>query len=272
MQLMIDTADSPELLALASKFLNDAAKLGKVVAPRIVDDVPEGTVPVRPAHVEPIAPVPSPSLAAVIPPPPPAVVIPPPPPASNVTSAAEPPAAIPTTGTVSTAGELDKRGFPHDARIHSSPPSIRKGDGQWRGRRGLDNATLETVEAELRAKGYGVAVPPAPVIPPPPAVSDAPVTIPPPPPANTSTPASPPVIPPPPPPATGQPQGVPQGNQVKPLFAQLVDRVAALRKVPVAPEILTAAYTEVMGKPAALQDFHGAKDRIPALLERLANL
>jgi hypothetical protein len=256
-QIMIDlaTENDAEALRTVACMLWDKADALDPPA-----DVPSGTVPVRPVAVEPIAPCPAPLIPTVadptpvtvqIPPPPPAVVIPPPPPMDEI--------VVPVAEFVRDNVELDKRGFPHDARIHSSPPSIRKGDGQWRGRRGLDNVTLETVEAELRAKGYGVAVPAAPVIPPPPPVSDAPVTIPPPPP----------VIPPPPPPA-GQSQGVPPGNQVKPLFAQLVDRVAALRKVPIAPEILSGAYAEIMGKPAALQDFHGAKDRIPALLERLA--
>lgn len=44
----------------------------------------------------------------------------------------------------------DSAGLPHDTRIHSDPPKTNK-DGTWRARRGVDDATVEAVTAELRA-------------------------------------------------------------------------------------------------------------------------
>ena len=80
----------------------------------------------------------------------PAVPVPPPPPV-------EPNTGLPllTAHDPATAKQLDKRGFPHDARIHSKEPKL-NADGTWRARRNLDNAELEKVEAELRAKGVEV--------------------------------------------------------------------------------------------------------------------
>ena len=56
-----------------------------------------------------------------------------------------PSAAPVTTNTV----DLDKNGLPWDARIHASTKAI-NADGTWRNKRGVDAATLTTVEAELR--------------------------------------------------------------------------------------------------------------------------
>lgn len=83
---------------------------------------------------------------------------------------------------------LDKEGIPHDPRIHSQPPSINKGDGMWRAKKGLNDAALVSrVKAELKAL---MALPPgatgaatsttaapsvAPVAPPAPAAPPAPV-------------------------------------------------------------------------------------------------
>lgn len=48
--------------------------------------------------------------------------------------------------------QLDKEGIPHDTRIHSNPPSINKGDGMWRAKKGLnDEALVNRVKAELKA-------------------------------------------------------------------------------------------------------------------------
>ncbi len=55
---------------------------------------------------------------------------------------------------------FDKNGLPWDARIHSSSKGI-NADGTWRRRKGIDDATVQAVEAELRARG-GLA-PAAPV-------------------------------------------------------------------------------------------------------------
>lgn len=79
------------------------------------------------------------------------------------------------TGQLDTdvTGQLDSAGFPWDERIHSSTKS-KKDDGTWTARRGAKNL-VASVEAELRAKGFGVAAPAAPVAPAAPAAPAAPV-------------------------------------------------------------------------------------------------
>ncbi len=65
-------------------------------------------------------------------------------------SAAATPVTVATPATEAIV--LDGEGLPHDPRIHSAKPTL-KGDGKWRGKRGLaDNAPgmLEQVTAELR--------------------------------------------------------------------------------------------------------------------------
>lgn len=64
---------------------------------------------------------------------------------------------------------LDKSGLPWDKRIHSSPPSLNKGDGMWRAKKGLNDAALvKSVETELRTlvAGSGPVTTPAPAAPP----------------------------------------------------------------------------------------------------------
>lgn len=55
-----------------------------------------------------------------------------------------PAAPAPNSGVVT-----DKAGLPHDKRIHSTPPSINKGDGLWRAKRGRDEIEAKRIEAEL---------------------------------------------------------------------------------------------------------------------------
>lgn len=77
------------------------------------------------------------------------------------------------------AGTLDADGLPHDTRIHSDPAKLTS-KGVWRKRRGVDDATVAAVEAELRAR----TVPAVPVTVPQPVQPPAPqmpvVTTPPP--------------------------------------------------------------------------------------------
>jgi len=81
-------------------------------------------------------------------------------PAPNVTGAPLPvvapvvPAASPTP--VGAAEELDPRGFPWDERIHSSSRGRLAKGNFWKNRKNLPDGVIEQVEAELRAKGYGV--------------------------------------------------------------------------------------------------------------------
>ena len=48
-------------------------------------------------------------------------------------------------------GTVDGTGMPWDERIHSNPPSLTK-KNVWRRRKGVDDATIAAVEAELRAR------------------------------------------------------------------------------------------------------------------------
>lgn len=64
---------------------------------------------------------------------------------------------------------IDKAGLPHDKRIHSTPPSINKGDGLWRAKRGRDEIEAKRIEAEL-LQLMAVPAPTAPAAP----VADAP--------------------------------------------------------------------------------------------------
>ena len=64
--------------------------------------------------------------------------------------------------------ELDGRGYPWDARIHSSGKALlAKAPHGWKLARGVDPALVAQVEAELRGKGFGVPKPPAAAVPPP---------------------------------------------------------------------------------------------------------
>lgn len=91
------------------------------------------------------------------------------------------PADAPAASNTVDAGELDKNGFPWDARIHSSSKNTNQ-DGTWRYTRGGDPAVRAQVEAELRAKGYGTAAASDTPPPPPPVAQSAADQTPPPPP------------------------------------------------------------------------------------------
>lgn len=84
---------------------------------------------------------PAPTGLALVPSPPQAV-------ASAATVAAALPAS-PTGGADATT-QLDKSGLPWDARIHAGS-RVTTADGNWRKRRGIDDATVTQVEAELKA-------------------------------------------------------------------------------------------------------------------------
>jgi len=66
---------------------------------------------------------------------------PPPPPATSVAPPPPPPPAAPSV-------ELDKRGLPWDARIHSSSKKF-KVDGTWKNLRNLDKEYVKKIEQEL---------------------------------------------------------------------------------------------------------------------------
>lgn len=226
-------------------------------------NVPSGTVAAPPAPFVP-------------PPPPPAPTIPAAPVADTTETTAAPTGTSASSApAVDPNAQLDKRGFPYDARIHSTSTggggTINKSDGLWRTKRGVDNALIESVEAELRATGYGVAVPPAPLTPPaPPAPPAPPGAVPPPPP--------PPVIPQPPmaPSAPGGAPAVPgsdgagQVDQFRVLMNTIGGHTGPDGKC--RREVMAPIYERLLGKPGGLPDFHKARDKIPELLVKVREL
>ena len=74
-----------------------------------------------------------------------------------------------TPNTADVTGQVDSAGFPWDERIHSGSKS-KKADGTWTYKKGA-SCLVPAVEAELRAKGHGVAAPAAPVVTTPPVVT-----------------------------------------------------------------------------------------------------
>ena len=99
---------------------------------------------------------------------------PPPPPVTGGSVNVNAPSPGPDVGEFGSeiqnvAPELDGRGYPWDARIHSSGKALlAKAPHGWKLVRGVDPALVAQVEAELRAKGFGIPKPPAAAVPPPP--------------------------------------------------------------------------------------------------------
>lgn len=140
------------------------------------------------------------------------------PPPAMIDGAAAPGTQTATNGDMSAATAtpaapdmtaLDKAGLPYDPRIHSGSKTMNKGDGLWKKKKGVQDALVKTVEAELRAI---MAIPgPAGSVPPPPSAQTNANAAPPPPGANTAPPPPGAAAPaPPPPPGNGKPQTFPQ--------------------------------------------------------------
>ena len=139
-----------------------------------------------PPMMPPAAPAPAPAMSA---PPAPAPVRP-----STPSAPVANAAPAPTSTAEPAPAGLDASGIPWDSRIHSANGK-KNGDGTWRRRRGVDDATFNQIEASLKA-----AAPPAPAMPaataaepplpltPPPAPA---MSAPPPMPAATAPPAPP---------------------------------------------------------------------------------
>lgn len=124
------------------------------------------------------------------------------------TNAASPPPPPPSFDTVTAVADghsvvngiaVDKNGIPWDDRIHSggAPEKRMNQDGTWKKKKGVDEATIAAIVAELKAfastpRADATSAPP----PPPPAVPAD--SVPPPPPAPADSGSAP---PPPPPPA-----------------------------------------------------------------------
>lgn len=85
---------------------------------------------------------------------------------------APPPPAEPVEVTNANPPQLDARGFPWDARIHSQGKTI-IASGAWRDKKGVEDAVRAAVEAELRAIVAAPAAPaPIAVTPPAPPVGN----------------------------------------------------------------------------------------------------
>ena len=188
----------------------------------------------------------------------------------NGNGQAAPPTASPSSAPPAGV-ELDAKGLPWDGRIHAGTAAkpIKVGDGSWRKRRGVDDATVATVEAELRqvmaAPGPN-ATPAAPTA----AASPEPAPAP----APTAAPAAPPPTPEPaamasgPDVATTAPSAPPPAPPVAapPVAAAPLPPVAAATPVepapapaatptppPAAPTGPVTALPELMRKITALQ-------------------
>lgn len=132
----------------------------------------------------------------------PAAAVPPAPPPASPTSATPAPAASPAP-TASSPPTLDAQGVPWDARIHSTPATLTK-QNVWRAKRGVSDALVAQVQAELLAARGPVPTPPAaPSVPaaPPPSVPATPA------PAAAPAPSAP--VPAAPPPADAPPAAPP---------------------------------------------------------------
>ena len=151
--LTVDFADPPARLLQVADMIGFFATRATAVA--------EGE-PATPAMLE-VSPAPLPATPAMLDIPAPPLlgypVLPP----------------VPTLPPASESPEHDAQGLPWDGRIHSESRALTQ-DGRWRRRRGVDDAIVAAVEAELR----GVTAAPVAVAPPPPPPAVAP---PPPPPA-----------------------------------------------------------------------------------------
>lgn len=146
---IIITADSPAELAAIAQRLEGAEAVVPYVAPAAFVNEPQLVAPIVPPPVEvnPFAP-------------PAAVVVPPVPnaPAATVVTApvSAPVQPAPTVASPTPVGvELDPRGFPWDARIHSSSKARVVKGNLWKYARNTPQELIDQVEAELRAQGFG---------------------------------------------------------------------------------------------------------------------
>ena len=110
------------------------------------------TAVAAPLPTAPVAPMPTLPQAATVP------VPPAPTPAAAAIALTAPVAPSSLAGSV----ELDAKGLPWDARIHSSGKTLIK-DGTWRYKGGVPPERIAAVEAELRGGLAPLAVPAAPI-------------------------------------------------------------------------------------------------------------
>lgn len=148
-QIMIDTAgDSPRVLRFLAKIIVQLAAEVEAEANGTPEQLPAppvpALIPTPPAAAFAAAGNVTPIRPTAEPPAPPA------PPAADTGAIPAPPAPPAAQAADVDATMRDKDGFPWERRIHSDPPKFNK-DGTWRVRRGVDEATLSSVRASLRA-------------------------------------------------------------------------------------------------------------------------
>lgn len=141
----------------------------------------------------------------------------------------------PAAATALSPAEVDSKGVPWDARIHTGTKTKNK-DGSWRQKRDLDPTILASVTAELQASMAAPAAAVEVAAPVPPAASSAPT-----PPAPPATPAAAPVPPVPSAPAAPEAGAAP---------APPVPTAPAPAAVPV-PPVPTAPASTATSAPAA---------------------
>lgn len=180
------------------------------LVPCAVPPAPPAPAAVVPPPPPPAPPVPPAPPTNIVPPPPPSVVtntgddddgdesepsnvvqgnfpqagpVPPPPPVNTAattntasTSSASTNAVTAEGAVIVASAEVDKFGMPYDARIHQKAKGVMK-NGGWKLIKGIDQALVASVTAELAAKrgslpptGNTVPVPPKPPTPPAPPV------------------------------------------------------------------------------------------------------
>lgn len=151
MQITFDISTlTPSQKLCVAEFITDyptsETAQGNASFDEVIDTVPSFTFPVYVDEAEELPPAPEVSFGLALVPPPPVPVA---------------PLAIPAPLGGIPAGNLDKNGLPWDERIHSSNKAF-VADGTWRKRRGVDEALVAQVEAELRVI---MSIPaPAPVV------------------------------------------------------------------------------------------------------------
>lgn len=167
-----------------SKSLDDSNPFSEMVMPLVIptndlhfNDPTSGQVVIPAPPAATASEIPLPPVAAPVIPAPPVTAVPTPPPA---------------TGSVA----LDGEGLPWDQRIHASTKTKRQSDNTWKLIKGIDQALVAAVKAELRAAMGSVAPPPVYT---PTAMPDPSLVVTPPP----VIPAPPTAVTPPPAPATG---------------------------------------------------------------------
>ena len=173
-------------------------------------------------------------------------------PAASVTG---PTAATPSVASPSNPGgvDVDANGLPWDGRIHSGPTDKKpkNADGTWRKKRGVDDATVAAVEAELRAAlGAPAAAAPAIGLPDRPvqwSLAGAAAAVPPPPPAAAAAPVPASPIP---APAAAAPAPAPAAAPPTPAPAVTASGPAVATTAPSGP---ASTFAELMRKITSLQ-------------------